>query len=319
MLISINPCIAVDVNRPLCYNIIRGGDYMAEKNVPKVKTDLKLKLMGYALWYTFCFVTCFLISIFVITKKQFPDFGVRVKYNFLFGLVGGAVLEVILFKVVFKLLLGKTRDHLKETLTRIDSGGYTPEVMNLLYEGYEKNAAISTNAGYANLYALYLADAYIAAHDYLRAMQYNNSVNVTELFRYDTAGTIPDRLFWFSQRIHLSAVMGNIPECEQCMREAEPFFRKIRGKNPAFDYIADGSLFEYFFAIGDLVRCEALVTPYLEYTELKYGSLVALGRVCARKGDSFLANKYFDNAYMSAKNDYFKQLCENERRCAFGN
>ena len=289
---------------------------MEEKKVPKIKRDYKMKLMVWCVWYTLCLAAGALLSVLIISKKSFPEFKERLLIRAGVSVVLGVVIEIIVLGVILPLLINKDRKHLKETLVRISNEGYTPQVMFLLDEGYGMTSNDSTRAGYANSYALYLSDAYITQHNYDKALYYNSLVNTEELFRYDLAGFLLDQLFYHGQRIQLAALTGNIPACEQFMREAQNFFAASRGKNPMYDYIMDGSVFEYYFAIGDLARCEAMIRPYEQYSELKYGVYVSLGRLYAKKGDVYAANGFFDKAQLAARNDYLKQMAENERRIA---
>lgn len=289
---------------------------MEEKKVPKIKRDYKMKLMVWGVWYTLCLAAGALLSVFIISKKSFPEFKERLLIRAGVSVLLGVVIEIIVLGVILPLLINKDRKHLKETLVRISNEGYTPQVMFLLDEGYGMTSNDSTRAGYSNSYALYLSDAYITQHNYDKALYYNSLVNTEELFRYDLAGFLLDQLFYHGQRIQLAAYTGNIPACEQFMREAQNFFAASRGKNPMYDYIMDGSVFEYYFAIGDLARCEAMIRPYEQYSELKYGVYVSLGRLYAKKGDVYAANGFFDKAQLAARNDYLKQMAENERRIA---
>ena len=237
-------------------------------------------------------------------------------YSVLFAAASGLVIEIILFNVVFPLVLGKESRALKEALTRVSNEGYTPEVIDMLTKQYNEVLRIDTAVGFANSYAIYLCDAYTVLRDYARAIHYNNSVNTEELFRYDTRGMHHEQVIWYAQRIQLAALTGDIHKCEHFLRESDAFFRSVRGNSPIHDYMMDSALYEYYFALGDYARCEALITPYLRYTELKYSVYISVGRVYAARGDTYTANKYFDSAVLSAKNDFFKNVAENERRIA---
>ena len=291
---------------------------MEEKELPKIKRDWAMKFKAWGLWYIFCFITGLVAAFFFFAGFAVKDLRNDLPKILALAAVIGLVLEVLLFGVVFPLLMGKQKQAFKAVLTRISSEGYTPEVMNMLLDGYTEASASTTSVGYANTYALYLCDAFVALKDYERAWNYLSAVNTDELFRYNFPGLISEKVIWYSERIQLAALMGNIPAAEHYLREAEAFFREIRGKSPAFGCIADSAVFEYFFAVGDLARCETVITPYLAYKELKFGSFVSLGRVYAKRGDSYAANRYFDSAMMCAKNDFFKALCERERSLAIG-
>ena len=289
---------------------------MEEKKVPEIKRDYKMKLMVWGVWFTLCFAAGVLLSFLFVNKKAFPDFTQRLLVRIGVSVVLGIVIEIILLGFVFPVVLNKDRKHLKETLTRINNEGYTPQVMYLLDEGYASVVNSDTRTGYANSYALYLCDAYISERLFDRALYYNSLVNTEELFRYSSIGLLFEQLLYYGQRIQLAAFTGNIPACEQVMRESQNLFSASRGKNPMFDYIMDGSTFEYFFAVGDLARCEALVRPYEQYFELKYSVYNSLGRIYAKKGDTYAANQFFNKALLAARNDYLKQIVERERLIA---
>lgn len=291
---------------------------MEEKEIPALKKDWTMKFKVWGLWYVLCFIIGLIAVFFFFAGFSVKD--LRKDLTKIIGIsaIAGVVLEILFFSVVFPLLAGKQKQAFRAALTRINSEGYTPEVMNMLLDGYSEASASTTSAGYANAYALYLCDAYTVLKDYDCAWSYLLAVNTDELFRYDSSGFISEKVIWYAERIQLAALTGNIPAAEHYLREAELFFREIRGKSPAFDCIADSAVFEYFFAVGDLARCEAVITPYLAYKELKFGSFVALGRVYAKRGDSYAANRYFDSALMCAKNDFFRAYCERERSLAIG-
>lgn len=289
---------------------------MEEKKVPEIKKDYKMKLMVWGAWYTLCLAAGALLSVFIISKESFPGFRERFLLRAAVSVVLGVVIEIIVLGLILPAVGNKDRKHLKEALTRVNNEGYTPEVMFMLEEGYALSANGSTRVGYANTYALYLCDAYISQRQFDKALRYNNLVDADEVFRYQSIGFLFNQLLYYGQRIQLAAFTGNIPACEQFMREAQNLFSASRGKNPMYDYIMDGSVFEYYYAKGDFATCESIVRPYEQYFELKYGVYNALGRVYAGRGDIKTAEQFFGRAMHAAKNDYLKQMTERERQVA---
>ena len=292
---------------------------MEEKKIPEIKHDWKMKIMVWALWYTICFAAGVVLSVLFVTKQTEPDPTDRTVHRLIFAAFAGIFIEVVLFSLVFPIILGKERKAYKETLLRIRDEGYTPALVQFMTENYLRVSADSKKVGYANGYALYLTDAAIISHDYDRALYYSDLVNTAELFRYNTIGMIMEQVIYYGHRIQIAAFTHNIPACEQVMREAQGLFNSTKGRNPAIDYMIDGSVFEYYFAIGDLARCEALIKPYEQYEELKYAAYQCMGRVFAKKGDAYAANEFFDKAILAASNGFLKQVAENERRFALNN
>lgn len=292
---------------------------MEEKKIPEIKRDWKLNFMAWGLWYTLCFAVGVMMSVLFVTKQNVPDSTDRTIHRLIFGALVGLFFEIVIFNLVFPIMIGKDKKAYKETITRIRDEGYTPQLVQFMEENFLLTSADSNKTGYANGYAIYLTDANIISHNYDRALYYNSLINTNELFRYNSIAMIIEQVIYYGHRIQIAAHTGNIPACEQFMREAEGLFSSSRGKSPAIDYMIDGSVFEYYYAIGDLARCEALISPYEQYAELKHSTYLNLARVYAKKGDTYAANGFFDKALLSATNDYLKQVTENERRFALNN